>query len=127
MNTVFKAPAQLPALSFLLSDLGDPSARDVARFLGVTERSVYGWKRDQQAPRAPTLALFYESSWGQSLVNAESVNAARVARGLVDALERENAALRARVARLEQLETYGAANAPTINPAALPRPIWRRS
>ena len=137
MGSIFKAPAHLPSFSMLLQSLGDPSAQDVARFLGVSLRSFYGWKRADVAPRPIMLALFYESEWGRSLVDAEATNAARVARGLVGSLERENANLRARLARLESLAQFGSANAPTLSPALgnclsdhvpaapCPAPSWR--
>lgn len=91
--------------------------RPIWRALGVSVRSVYGWRRTGRAPRAALLALFFWSRWGQSLVDAEAVNAARVARGWAQALERENQALRARVQRLERLGDFGSANAPSARPA----------
>jgi hypothetical protein len=37
----YLAPRALPALSQLLPDLGNPSPREIARYLDVTERTVY--------------------------------------------------------------------------------------
>lgn len=118
----FLAPAQLPGLDQLLVDLCNPSADSLSLLLGVSRRAVFGWKSAGVAPRAAMLALFWETSWGRSLLDCETVNAARVARGLVDALERENATLRARVAYLEAVADFGSANAPTYGPAP-PRSI----
>lgn len=114
---MFKAPRQLPPLDLLLADLGNPPPALTARALGVSERTVYGWQAAGQAPRPAHLALFWESRWGQSAVSAEAVNGERWARGQVQALEREAATLRARVAYLEAVGQFGSANAPTLAPA----------
>lgn len=84
----------------------------MARALGVSERTVYAWQAAGAAPRPAHLALFWESRWGASVVAAEAVNGERWARGLVHALEREKATLRARVAYLERVGSFGAANGP---------------
>ncbi len=113
---MFRAPRQLPPLEALLADIGQPDADAVAKALDVSPRTFYHWKAQGHAPRPATLALFWESTWGRSVVNAESVNGERWARGLADALQRENATLRARVAYLEGLNAHGAANAPVLLP-----------
>lgn len=113
---MFLAPtaAGLPPFSYLLDDL--PAApRAVARHLGVSWRTMQRWIKDDQAPRAAMLALFYESRWGRSAVDAAAVNDARQANALAGALERECAMLRARIARLERLGGYGSANAPIFD------------
>lgn len=112
---MFKAPRQLPPLDLLMADIGRPGADVVADALGVTPRTVYNWQASGQAPRPAHLALFWESRWGQSVANAEAVNGERFARGLSDALARENAMLRARVAYLERVGQFGSANAPTLD------------
>lgn len=105
----------------MLSDLGQPPADVIARALGVSVRSVYGWQSRETAPRPVLLAIFYQTRWGQSAVAADAVNGARVARALADSLERENATLSARVAYLERVGQFGSANAPTL---ARPPLIW---
>lgn len=123
---MFKAPRQLPPLDLLMADIGQPSAKVVARALGVSERTVYGWQAAGQAPRPAHLALFWESSWGRSVIAAEAVNGERWARGQVEGLQREAATLRARVAYLERVGSFGSANAPTYRPGLLgelPAPV----
>lgn len=107
----FRAPAAVPDLAALVLELG-LDARAIARHLAVAERTVYHWLSTGKAPRAALLALFWETRWGQSIVEAEAVNAARVHAGYVAALEREVATLRARIARLEATGDFGSANAP---------------
>lgn len=109
---MFRAPRQLPPLESLISDIGQPAPAVIARALGVTERTVYGWQAKGEAPRPAALALFWETSWGRSVVMCEAVNGERFARALVSGLEREIGALRARVAYLERVGGFGSANAP---------------
>lgn len=110
---MFLAPtaANVPPFSFLLDDLPATPAQ-VARHLGVSLRTLARWRAADQAPRAVMLALFFESRWGASAVNAHAVNDARIAYGLAGSLERENATLRARIARLDRLGGFGSANGP---------------
>lgn len=110
---MFIAPtaANVPPFSFLLGAMPGTPAQ-VARHLGVSARTLARWRAADQAPRAVMLALFFESRWGLSAVNAHAVNDSRIAYGLVGALERENATLRARIARLDRLGGFGSANGP---------------
>lgn len=112
----YLAPRTPPALSQLLPDLGNPSPREIARFLNVTERTVFAWKAQDKAPKAALLALFWESSYGLSAINAELHNAALVHKQYADALSRESDNLRARIARLEKIGRFDSANAPYITP-----------
>lgn len=114
----YLAPRSIPALSQVLPDLGNPSPREIAAYLGVTERTVYGWKATDAPPRAALLALFWESSYGLSAINAELHNAAQVYKSLSDSLNLEAQNLRMRIARLERLGTFDSANAPYLAPVA---------
>lgn len=111
---MIRAPRQLPPLDAILSDLGQPTPAMIGRALGVHERTVYHWLARGHAPRPAHLALFWESTWGRSQISADSENAAMWARGEAEALRREVAALRARVARLERVGHFGSANAPYL-------------
>lgn len=112
----YLAPRTPPALSQLLPDLGNPSPREIARYLDVTERTVFAWKAQDKAPKAALLALFWESSYGLSALDAELHNAAMVHRLHANALARESDNLRARIARLEKIGRFDSANAPYIAP-----------
>jgi hypothetical protein len=115
---MFKAPSQLPPLSLLIDDLPTRCLRQLARHLGISERTVKRYQEQDQAPRLVMLALFWETRWGQSVLDAEIFNRDQVQRGLVGALQRENAQLRATVARLVAAGDYGAANDPLWGVAA---------
>lgn len=103
-----------PPLSVLLDDIFERDLSKVADFLGVTMQTLKRWQRLDNAPRAALLALFYESRWGYSLLYTTAFNAETTARNLAKSLERENAALRLRIERLERLGDFGAANRPTL-------------
>lgn len=114
MRRVLKCavPASLPSLAFMLADLGNPCAVELAAFLDVHPRTVARWLQAGVAPRAAALALFWLTRWGRSQVDADAVNDARLAHALArsagDALaasERENA-------HLESVGVFGSANAP---------------
>lgn len=114
---MFRAPRQLPALEHIVADIGRPSPAVIGRALGVHERTVYHWLARGEAPRPAHLALFWESRWGQSQIEADAHAIVMWSRGEVDALRRENATLQARIAYLEGLGDHGAANAPTLRPS----------
>ena len=103
-----------PPLSLLLDDIFERDLSKVAQFLGVTTATLKRWKAADHAPRAALLALFYESRWGYSLLYTTAFNAETMARDLAKSAQRENAALRLKIERLERLGDFGAANAPTL-------------
>jgi hypothetical protein len=109
---MFRAPHQTPTFGTMLDDLTTRDALTIARHLGITARTLATWTRSGNAPRMAHLALFWETRWGLSAAHCDAVNGERVALGLARALERETATLRTRIARLEDLGDFGAANAP---------------
>lgn len=117
MKTLYsKAPKHLPPIGVMLADLmGSKKPEAVGKHLGVSASTVRRWLASDEAPRAASLALFWETRWGQSIVDCDAVNQARMQEGLNRALKNENASLRARIARLEALgQGFGAANDPLL-------------
>jgi hypothetical protein len=115
MKTLYsKAPKQLPPLGLMLGDLiGSKTPESIGKHLGVSPSTVRRWLSKSEAPRAAMLALFWETQWGQSIIDCDAVNQVRMQEGLNRALKNENASLRARIARLEALGGgFGAANEP---------------
>jgi hypothetical protein len=108
-----------PPLSYLLDDIFERDQSKVAAHLGVTPATLKRWQRQDNAPRAALLALFYESRWGYSLLYTTAHNEAMFSRQECDALKRKNAALLLRIARLEALGDFGAANAPAFQPVRI--------
>ncbi len=99
---MFRAPSQagLPPLSYLLADI-PATTGELARHLGLPFEQMAAYHAKDEAPRAVMLALFWESRWGRSAADTEAVNYAARQWQRAAALERENAALQQRIARLE--------------------------
>lgn len=114
----FRGPigARMPHVETMLNSLGNDAA--VAKFLGVSLRTVKKYRKEGQAPRAAMLALFWETPWGISVADCKAVNDARMAYSKAVLLERENEVLKGQVLKLEkelEASSYGAANAPIFN------------
>ncbi len=101
-----------PPLPVLLDDLQTRDPVAIAGHLGVSVRTLERWKQAQDAPRAALLALFYETRWGYSLTESTAHNGHMIERHWRQALQREAAALRLRISRLEAIGDFGAANQP---------------
>lgn len=107
------APDQLPPLSVMIDDLHGPRTPEaIGLHLGVSGLTVRRWMAKDEAPRAAALALFWETRWGLSALDAQAVNLVRMHIGLNNALRRENASLQRRIQRLEALGGFGSANEP---------------
>ncbi len=109
------APRHLPDIGLILEDLRRPGAPAIARHLGVTENTVYRWQRGEPLPRPAHLALFWETTYGRSVQHCEAVNRAAALHGLCECLKRENAGLRTRIAYLERIGRFDAANGPIFS------------
>jgi hypothetical protein len=105
-------PRCLPTLPLILEDLGQPAAADLARALDVSPRAARRWQTEDQAPRPVHLALFWLTRWGRSEIDCRAVNDARLQAQLCACAQREAAELRADLARLNALASYGSANEP---------------
>jgi hypothetical protein len=103
-----------PPLSWMLDDLTTRDPAKIAKHLDISTKTLARWKMTDTAPRTAMLAIFYETQWGKNLVHTTAHNGEMYARAQVQGLERENAMLRARIARLESIGDFGAANAPRL-------------
>jgi len=113
---MFRAPtpAGLPPFSYMLDDI-PASHRQIARHLGITERTLTRYRTHDSAPQAIRLALFWETKWGRSAADTEAVNFASVHYQQARGLERANAQLLAHLHELEAERATGpgqAANTP---------------
>lgn len=88
-------------LAEMMADLGAKPA-DVAKYLEVTERSVWRWMADGTAPRAALLALWHITPDGVNTVALDHGNGAMYERGYVRSMEATTARLQAQNHRLEQ-------------------------
>lgn len=130
MGRAFLAPRYLPGIRDALRALGC-DAHAAAKHLHVADRTVYHWLKTDRTPRAALLALFWESHEGHGIIAEHATRGMAIYKALADSLQRENAALRSRIARLENIADFGSANAPTLTPATIlavrPRPATERA
>ena len=107
-----RLPRHMPPLWLMLDDIGQPSPAELARALGVTERTVSRWLKAGQAPHAAMLALFWITRWGQSVVNADAQNQAVTSAGLARSRMEQIEALKGQLQRLGRIAQFGSANDP---------------
>lgn len=111
---MFRSPSRagLPAFGTMLADL--PATRQqIARHLGISNRTLLRYIKDNQAPRPVMLSLFWETRWGRSAADVEAANFMAINYRLLKGLQSDNARLVGKVATLERLLAsgpYGAAN-----------------
>lgn len=115
-----RCPTYLPPLSTILDDIGNPSLHQVAKALGVSFDQVSTWRDLDEAPRPVCLALYWLTRWGQSSVDCEAVNAARLHVGVTRALQTQLDQVRRELARVVALGDFGCANAPTLQAPLMP-------
>jgi len=120
LSSVENAPRKLPYWDLMLSDLGDPPARRLAKTLGVGESTIYRWNHAHAAPRAAHLALFWLTTWGRASIHTQAVNDAQLACSYV-------ASLRKDIEQLEDQVTYLLNLGPRVStdPTA-PAGTWRQ-
>ena len=87
---MFRAPghAGLPTFQTLLDDVPAPLAV-TARHLGISVNTLRRYKRENSAPRAIMLAVFWESRWGISAIDADAFNSVTVYRAETQGLKRQ--------------------------------------
>jgi hypothetical protein len=124
-----RQPKLMPSLADMLADLGHPSAKTVAKALGISQRTVYHWMQAGCAPRPAMLALFWVTKWGMQWVEADLFNLAQNHMGLSQAMQRELVQARAeiqtlqeQIGRLGRLGEFGSANDP-VQGVAGPGPV----
>ncbi len=113
-------PCHTPPLDVMLGDLGEPSAGEVGRALGVDRSTVSGWLRRGQAPRPALLALYYLTRWGHSDVHCQAHNDAQTLAMTVEVLRGQLETAMAQLSRLGQIGEFGSANDPTPGTATTP-------
>lgn len=109
----------------LLLDLAMTPA-EAAKFLQVTERSVFRWLAEDSAPFAVLGVLWHESAPGRHSVALDLGNELNIQRGLAGALEDKAARIERQLARVLATSDTGAANDPLLNgplPVARHQPI----
>ena len=95
----------------LLSDLV-ATPKEVAKFLDVTERSVWRWLADGNAPRAALFALWHETPRGRYICSLDVGNELVIVKGLAQSLGAQADKQKARLVRVLAISDFGTANEP---------------
>lgn len=96
----------------MLANMGNPPSKVLAKALGLSERTVRGYRASGHAPRPVMLALFWITSWGQSRVHVDAHNDAVMAYQTARALTREVETLRQMVRQMIEQRHDECANDP---------------
>ncbi|HEY0955905.1 MAG TPA: hypothetical protein VGE36_14170 [Roseateles sp.] len=96
----------------MVEDFGHPSCSVIAAALGVHVRTVERWRRDDSAPRAALLALYWITHRGQAELNHDLAYRASIYTAHIQAAKDENERLKRELARVLALGDSGAANLP---------------
>jgi len=107
------APTQTPSITWMLADIPHTD-KQIARYLGVSVRTVQRYRKTNNAPMAIYRALFWETRWGRSAVHVKAQNDADRWRQYAQSLERQNIALTDYIKLLECSGNGKAANAPVF-------------
>lgn len=107
--------AGLPSLATMLAEIPATPVL-LARFLGLSLRTLQRYIDAGDAPRAVLLALFWETRWGRSLADTEAANWAALHFRRAEIADRQVVALRRQVEQLERELAMGA--------GAANGPIW---
>lgn len=115
---MFRSPtgSHLPDFQTIVGDLPQ-SPRQIARHLGITERTLRKYLRRNDAPRPVLVALFWETRWGRSAADCEAAAYGALQASYAQAMKRQNAELQKQidvlVDHLDQAAS-GAANSPVF-------------
>lgn len=121
MKTIAPKGLHGAMLCDLLADLAI-TPKECAKYLDVTERSVFRWLADDSAPRAALLALWHITRAGLHSASIDVGNEAMHAQGLARATGAALASESARLARVLAIADTGAANDPLLNGPIGPGP-----
>lgn len=70
-----------------VQELGGPKI--VAKFLDVTERTVWRWLAENSVPKMAVLALYWETQYGRSLIDTDHHAEVVLMRGHIRTLEEQ--------------------------------------
>lgn len=116
---MFRA-TNIPGLSQLLDGLATRSNKAIAKHLDITEKTLERYIKADKAPRPVMLALYFETHRAVQDLHTVAFNDARREANYHAMAKTTIRDLRARIAYLEGLGTYGAANDPALRPENVP-------
>lgn len=98
-----------------LLDLHHATPAQAAKYLRVTERSVWRWLSDDSAPYAVLAALWLESPQGREVAALDVGNELVIVRGSARIAKDAQAVQAAQLARVLAISETGAANDPVLS------------
>lgn len=98
----------------MLADIGNPSARELARALDLHHATTARYLAAGDAPLSVLLCLFWVTRWGRSRVDCNAVNDARIQAEEARFLRADVRRLERELARVLAAGDFGSANAPTF-------------
>lgn len=96
----------------LITDLGEPTPHDLARFLQVTERSIFRWLAEDSAPFAVLAALWHETPHGRHVTALDVGNDRAIQSAGWQAEKAAHLATHAGLLRVLGVSDTGSANSP---------------
>lgn len=110
-----RLPKWTQPLSYMLTDIGNPSAAHLAKTMKVSAKTAQRWITKDEAPMAVMLAIFCLTKEGMSTLETNAHNAAALYYRLAEAQKDQLTALKGQMTRVERLADFGAANDPSPN------------
>ena len=101
-------------LAEIMADLPATPAQ-VAKFLRVSERTVWRWLADKSAPYPVLAALWHETPHGRHVTAVDVGNELAIERGLANSLADAHARANVMLSKVLRIADTGAANDPLIN------------
>lgn len=111
---MISAPKNIYGINVFKMLIHEITIKRAAKILDVTERSIWRWLAEEKVPKAAVLALFWESHYGQSLIETDQRNEIVILRTRIKMLEDQF--IRAKdVITGMRLLNYGTANEPIFD------------
>lgn len=108
----------------LIADLV-ATPQEVAKFLHVTERSIFRWLAEDSAPRAVLCALWHETPRGREVCSLDVGNELVITRRLARGAQEAQALQVQQLARVLAIADFGAANDPLLDGPVLKQTALR--
>lgn len=112
MSMLKRLPKHVPPLDVLLYDIFSPKPAELAKAFEVSEATVRKWIKQNDAPMAVKLALFWLTRWGMQWCDADLYNEAQLHFMMNRCQARQIRDLKGRLRKAARIGNFGAANDP---------------
>lgn len=100
----------------MLENIGEPTSKELAKTLGLSERTIRNYRAKGKAPRPVLLALFWVTSYGRSWAHTDAHNDAVMAQKTALSLQNEIENLKRVIRQLIKHKNNDCANDPVNYP-----------